>query len=125
MCCTDNFIRSSETKTFCERNELCVHNWLRFGSWVTFHQHFIGGNFFLIHFESTLRLTIALKCHDLGLFVVAGCLNPESDGAKKLNQLHNNNRMVVIPVDIRDNNSIEEAQNRVDELIAENGLSNN
>lgn len=69
-----------------------------------------------------LRLTVATKCHEMGLFVVAGCLNAESDGAKKLTN-YGKNRMVVTEIDIRNNSSIESVRNKVNELLIQNGLS--
>lgn len=55
--------------------------------------------------------------------MVAGCLNVDSDGAKKLIEFSGNTRMVVTEVNIRNNNSIETAQNTVDDLVVNNGLS--
>lgn len=55
--------------------------------------------------------------------MIAGCLNAESDGAKKLINFCGNRRMAVIQIDIRNNNSIEAAQKNVDELVVRHGLS--
>lgn len=55
--------------------------------------------------------------------MIAGCLNDESDGAKKLIEFCGSTRMVVTEVDIRNNNSIEAVRNKVNELIARNRLS--
>lgn len=66
---------------------------------------------------------MAVKCHELGLFVVAGCLNLGSDGGKKLAENYDN-RMVVTQLDIRNNGSIERAWKQVNDLIVQNGLSN-
>lgn len=71
----------------------------------------------------SFRYTVAIKCHELGFFVVAGCFNGESDGAKKLIEFCGSTRMVVTEVDIRNNSSIEAAQNTVNELVVRNGLS--
>lgn len=55
--------------------------------------------------------------------MVAGCLNVESDGAKKLIEFCGNTRMVVTEVDIRNINSIEAVQQKVNELLVRHGLS--
>lgn len=66
---------------------------------------------------------MALKCYEMGFFVVAGCLNVESEGAKKLIELCGNAKMVVTEIDIRNNGSIEAVQNKVKELVENKGLS--
>lgn len=68
------------------------------------------------------RLTVALKCYELGLFVVAGCLNVDSDGARKLTNL-SHDRIVVTEIDIRNNACIEAARDKVNDLLTRNGLS--
>lgn len=57
--------------------------------------------------------------------MVAGCLNVDSDGAKKLKLIEfaGNKRMVVTELDIRNNYSIEAAQDTVYDLVVNNGLS--
>ncbi|XP_037047920.1 D-beta-hydroxybutyrate dehydrogenase, mitochondrial [Bradysia coprophila] len=77
---------------------------------------------FITGCDSGLGLTLAIKCHELGLFVIAGCLNVESDGAKKLTS-YANNRMIVAEVDIRNNGSIKAAGDKVSDLLIRNGLN--
>lgn len=54
--------------------------------------------------------------------MVAGCLNVESDGARKLTSL-SNSRIVVVEVDIRKNGSMEAARDKVKDLLLRNRMS--
>lgn len=69
-----------------------------------------------IHF--LYRYNLALRCHDnLGMFVVALCYSLESDGAIKLQESCDPNRIKMIEMDITKAQSVSLMQRYVEDLF--------
>lgn len=68
--------------------------------------------------DSGLGFNIAKLCHELGFVVFAGCLSPESAGAKLLQELDGGaERMIIIHLDITHEEKIMVAQKRLKEFL--------
>ncbi|KAL4238948.1 hypothetical protein ACF0H5_003652 [Mactra antiquata] len=76
---------------------------------------------FITGCDSGFGFAFAKRLHELEFSVLAGCLNTESDGAKKLLELRSD-RLHVIKVDVADDVSVEEAFLQVQAHLPDEGL---
>ncbi|KAG8228601.1 hypothetical protein J437_LFUL009306 [Ladona fulva] len=73
--------------------------------------------------DSGLGFSLALRTHDLGLWVFATCLREDGIGARRLRELcPNSQRLHVLKMDVTDATSVFTARDIVMKLIKKNGL---
>jgi hypothetical protein len=74
----------------------------------------------ILYLFSVVGFNIAVKCYNLGMTVVAGCLNLKSEGALKLNDLDKEFRVHLCEIDITMCEKIYQAYKIVSAIIDEN-----
>lgn len=63
---------------------------------------------------------MAIKCNNLGMSVVACVLNQNSEGALKLKESCDKNRLIIVELDLKNTETISNAYKFVSDLINNN-----
>lgn len=70
--------------------------------------------------DSGLGYNMAIKCHNLGMNVVACVLNQNSDGANYLIKNYGKSRLNVLELDLKKSDTILRTHNSVQDLLKKN-----
>lgn len=70
--------------------------------------------------DSGLGYNMAIKCHNLGMNVVACVLNKSSEGASSLTKNYGKCRLNILELDLKKSDTILRTQNSVQDLLNKN-----
>lgn len=70
--------------------------------------------------DSGLGYNMAIKCHNLGMNVVACVLNKNSEGANSLTKNYGKSRFNILELDLKKSDTILKTHNSVEDLLNEN-----